>query len=134
MKDECTIKNKNRLIVFQENKSKLTIENKDEVEGSKIIVDGCEITEGLRCDFMYLIKDLELFIELKGQDLEHAIDQLKTTINKLSQNPKTKKKKSFIICTRSPLSSASIQNLQVKFRKHYNSELIIKSTPFKYKI
>lgn len=134
MKEECTIRNNNKLIVFQENKSKLTIENKDEVEGCKIIVDGCEITEGLRCDFIYLIKDLELFIELKGQHLEHAIEQLKATINKLSQNPKTKKKKSFVICTRSPLSSASIQNLQVRFRKHYNSELIIKSTPFKYKI
>jgi hypothetical protein len=83
---------------------------------------------------MYLIKDIEFFIEVKGQDLEHAISQLKTTITKLSQNPKKAKKKSFIICTRSPLSSASIQNLQVKFRKNYNSELIIKSTPYKYKI
>lgn len=134
MKEECTITNKNKLVVFQENRSKLTIENIDEVEGSKIIVDGCEITEGLRCDFMYLIKDIEFFIEVKGQDLEHAISQLKTTITKLSQNPKKTKKKSFIICTRSPLSSASIQNLQVKFRKNYNSELIIKSTPYKYKI
>jgi hypothetical protein len=134
MKEECTITNKNKLVVFQENRSKLTIENIDEVEGSKIIVDGCEITEGLRCDFMYLIKDIEFFIEVKGQDLEHAISQLKTTITKLSQNPKKAKKKSFIICTRSPLSSASIQNLQVKFRKNYNSELIIKSTPYKYKI
>lgn len=134
MKEECTITNKNKLVVFQENRSKLIIENIDEVEGSKIIVDGCEITEGLRCDFMYLIKDIEFFIEVKGQHLDHAISQLKTTINKLSQNPKKAKKKSFIICTRSPLSSASIQNLQVKFRKNYNSELIIKSTPHKYKI
>lgn len=134
MKEECTIINKNKLVVFQENKSKLIIENKDEVEGSKIIVDGCEITQGLRCDFMYLIKDTEFYIELKGQDLEHAIIQIKSTISKLSENPKKTKKKSFIICTRSPLSSASIQNLQVKFRKHYNSELIIKSTPYKFKI
>ena len=97
MKEECTITNKNKLIVFQENRSKLTIENIDEVEGSKIIVDGCEITEGLRCDFMYLIKGIEFFIEVKGQDLEHAISQLKTTISKLSENPKKSKKKSFII-------------------------------------
>ena len=134
MKKKCTVTNSNKLIVFEEKRSKLTIENEDEVVGSKVIIDGCEITNGLRCDFMYLIKGMELFIELKGQDLNHAIEQLKVTIVKLSQNPQKHKKKSFIICTRSPLNSASIQNLQVKFRKNFNSELIIKSSPFKHKI
>lgn len=134
MKDECIIENNNRYIVFSENRSKLTIENIDRVTGRKVIVDGCEITEGLRCDFMYIIKNSELFIELKGQDLNHAIKQLETTINSLSNDEKNSKKISFIICTRSPLNSASIQNLQVKFRKNYNSKLIIKSSPSKYKI
>ena len=132
MKKACTTKTKNKLIVFQENRSKLTISNKKQEEVEKINVDGREITTGIRCDYLLLTDAFEYFIELKGQDLDHAIEQLKTTISKLSSDPKKGKKKSFIICTRSPLNSASIQNLQFKFRKHFNSELIIKSSPLTY--
>ena len=108
------------------------MQNKDEVKATKIIIDGCQITNGIRCDYMYLIKDSEIYIELKGQDIKHAIEQIETTIKKLSSNLKKQKKKSFIICTRSPLTSTSIQNIQVKFRKNYNSEFIVKSSPHKH--
>lgn len=132
MKDECCITNNNRLVIFEEARSKLIIENKDEVNATKVTVDDCEITEGIRCDYMYLIKDTEIYIELKGQDIKHAIDQLETTIKKLSSNIKTQQKKSFIICARSPLNSASIQNVRVKFRKRYNCDFIVKSSPYKH--
>jgi hypothetical protein len=132
MKEECCITNNNKLVVFEETRSKLIIENIDKVEATKVTVDDCEIKEGVRCDFMYIIKDSEIYIELKGQDIKHAIEQLEATIKKLSTNPKTKKKKSFVICTRSPLSSASIQNVRVKFRKNYNSDFIVKSSPYKH--
>jgi hypothetical protein len=134
MKEECCITNNNKLVVFEETRSKLIIENIDKVEATKVTVDDCEIKEGVRCDFMYIIKDLEIYIELKGQDIKHAIEQLEATIKKLSTNPKTKKKKSFVICTRSPLSSASIQNVRVKFRKNYNSDFIVKSSPYKHQV
>ncbi|WP_434036042.1 hypothetical protein [Formosa sp. 4Alg 33] len=133
MKDSCCDINNNKLVVFEETRSRLVIENIDKVEAIKVTVDGCEITKGIRCDFMYIIKDTEIYIELKGQDIKHAIEQLEATIKKLSSNPKTKKKKSFVICTRSPLSSASIQNVRVKFRKNYNSDFIVKSSPHKHK-
>lgn len=132
MKEECCITNNNKLVVFQQARSKLVIENKDKVNATKVTVDGCEITSGIRCDYMCLIKDSEIYIELKGQDIKHAIEQLETTIKKLSSNIETQKKKSFIICTRSPLTSASIQNVRVKFRKKYNSEFIVKSSPHKH--
>lgn len=132
MKQKCCTTNKNKLVVFQENRSKLTIENSKQVKATKVEVDGCEITSGIRCDFLYLINETELYIELKGQDLEHALEQLEATIKKLSKNPKKLKKKSFIICTRSPLNSASIQNHRVKFKKHFNSDLIVKSSPYKH--
>ena len=133
MKNECCNTNNNKLVIFQEARSKLIVENIDEVQATKVKVDGCEITRGIRCDYLYLIKGIEIFIELKGQDIQHAIEQLETTINKLSANSKNHKKKSFVICTRSPLNSASIQNIQVKFRKKYNSELIVKSSPYKHR-
>lgn len=131
MKAKCTSTNSNKLVVFEENKSKLTIENKHRVEASKIKVDGCQITDGLRCDFLYIINGLEVFIELKGQDLDHALKQIKTTIEQLSNEPKTHPKISFIICTRVPLSSTKIQNLRLKFKRDYSSDLVVQSSPYK---
>jgi hypothetical protein len=90
MKDKCCVTNTNKLVVFEESRSKLVIENKDEVQATKVTVDGCEITTGIRCDYMYLIKDSEIYIELKGQDIKHAVDQLETTIKKLSSSSKEK--------------------------------------------
>ena len=132
MKKKCLTTNNDKLVVFKEKRSKLTIVNRKQVSATKVIVDDCVITSGIRCDFLYIINKTELFIELKGQDLNHALDQLETTIKKLSKDSKKFKKKSFIICTRSPLNSASIQNHRVKFRKNFNSELIVKNSPHKH--
>lgn len=134
MKNKCIKTTNNKLIVFQENRSKLIVSNKFQIETTKVIVDGCELIDGIRCDFMLLAEDLEYFIELKGQHIDHAIKQLIATINKLSINPKEIDKTSFVICTRSPINSASIQNYQVKFKKNFNSKLIVRSSPYKHEI
>lgn len=111
-------------------KSKLTLENTDRIESESIKVDGCEINDkSIRCDFLHIAKNIEFYIELKGQDLEHALNQIRTTISRLSKDVKIYNKKSYIICTRSPLSSTEIQNYKREFKKNYNSELIIKSSP-----
>ncbi len=129
MKD-CRTTSSNTVFVFQEEKSILRLTNKDRVSSTKIKVDGCEITEGIRCDYLHLAKDLEIYIELKGQDLPHAIKQIEQTIALLSSDARKHKKISYIICTRSPMSSTEIQNYDKKFRKKYSSRLIIKSSPY----
>ncbi|WP_332452426.1 hypothetical protein [Chryseobacterium aquaticum] len=126
----CRTTSNRKIFVYQENKSKLTLENLDEVESESVKVDGCEINDkSIRCDFLHIAKDVEFYIELKGQDLKHALEQIKATIKKLSSNKKLFPKRSYIICTRSPLSSTEIQNYKREFKKDYNSELIIKSSP-----
>jgi hypothetical protein len=123
-----------KLFVYQEMRSKLTLENVDSIESTSVRVDGCEINDNsIRCDFMHLAKGIEFYIELKGQDLEHALDQIKSTIIRLSSNIKKGNKISYIICTRSPMSSSEIQNHKLDFRKKFNSKLEIKSSPFKDK-
>lgn len=134
MKPECGIDVKDKIIVFEENRSKLVLLNPLQIKVRKIIVDGCEITVGIRCDYLCLAKDIEHYIELKGQDLDHALKQIERTISLLSTDKKKQLKISFIICTRSPATSASIQNLQTSFRRNYNSYLIIKSSPHEYKL
>lgn len=130
----CRTDSSQKLFTFEEKKSKLTLENVDQVISTKILVDGCEINdETIRCDYMLLAKGIEFYIELKGQDLVHAINQIKATIKRLSADVKSKNKKAYIICTRSPLSSTQIQNIKFDLLKNYNSDLQIKSTPYKDK-
>ena len=128
--ENCRLTSNNRIFTFEEQRSKLTLKNKDEVESIKIHVDGCEITEGLRCDYLHLAKGVEYYIELKGQDLEHAIKQLKQTISLLGNKNTQQERTCYIICTRSPMTSTQIQKYDYEFRKNYNSRLVIKSSPY----
>jgi len=130
MKKECTTRTKQKIITFSEKRSTLILKNTNQIIATCVVVDGCEITSGVRCDHFMLANDVEHYIELKGQDLTHAIDQIISTIKALSINISKQAKISYIICTRSPLNSTAIQNLQVQFRKNYNSRLIIKSSPY----
>lgn len=130
----CRSTSSKKLFVYEEKRSKLTLENVDQVESISIIVDGCEINDSsIRCDFMHIAKDVEYYIELKGQDLKHAIDQLQATILKLSSNPQKHPKVSYVICTRSPMSSSQIQNYKLEFKRKFNSKLQIKSSPYSEK-
>tara|TARA_R100000935_G_C2780916_1_gene141666 strand:- start:188 stop:595 length:408 start_codon:yes stop_codon:yes gene_type:complete len=125
----CQESTKDKIIVFSEKRSKLIVKNDSQKDVLKVTVDGCEITSGIRCDYLMIVNEKEYFIELKGQDVNHAIEQIEETIKSLSSDAKNSEKVSFIICTRSPLASTSIQNFQVKFRKKFRCKLIIKNSP-----
>lgn len=121
-----------KFFIYEENRSKLTLENTDKIESTSIIVDGCEIKgTAIRCDFMHIAKEIEFYIELKGQDIQHAVDQIEATIKRLSTDSKKVQKKTYIICTRSPLSSTKVQAFKYYFKKNYNSDFILKSSPCK---
>jgi hypothetical protein len=128
----CRTISKNKIFKFEEQRSSLTLENKDQVESTRIIVDGCEIDDSdVKCDYLHIAKDVEMYIELKGQDLLHAMKQIERTMKLLSSNFQKQPKVSYIICTRSPLTSTEIQNYDRQFRIKFNSKLIIKSSPHK---
>ena len=129
--ENCRKTSNNKVFAFSENRSSLTLLNKDEVSSISIHVDGCEIHDnGVKCDFLHIAKDIEMYIELKGHDISHAMNQIERTIGLLSADKKKQKKISYIICTRSPLTSTEIQLFDRKFREKFNSKLIIKSSPF----
>ena len=86
----CTECNRNPIINAAENRSKYSLLNPKRREVCKIRVDGCVITQvdGKQCDYLFLACDTSIvfFVELKGSDLSHAIDQINQSIDLLAAN------------------------------------------------
>lgn len=127
----CITKTNNKRIVFSENKSKFEVVNDSESELERHQVDGCLITDGVRCDWKMVEpkSGKEVYIELKGANVEHAVSQIVASIEKLT-NSKAQPKVGYVICTRSPLSSSAIQGLVKKVRQSHNLTLRVKKTVF----
>ena len=117
-------------IVLQENKSKITFLNTNQDEILIIKVDGCVIDDDktLRCDYaMIPCDEVEIYVELKGSDVSHAVKQIESTISLLSDNAQKIKKLCFVVSTRVPRQTTSIQQLQSQFKKKFNASLRIKN-------
>lgn len=122
-------------IVLQENKSKITFLNPNQDKILIIKVDGCVISdnETLRCDYALMPSDeVEIYVELKGSDIVHAVAQLESTIRLLSDNPQKIKKLCFVVSTRVPRQTTSIQQLQSQFKKKFNANFRVKNIQDEY--
>jgi hypothetical protein len=120
----CQTKTKDPLIPLREPKtrSQLVISNPGRKEVMVIKVDGCEIADNStpRCDFAIdMHSDLEIYVELKGSDVKHAIEQLESTISIISSNPQSARKLCIIVSTRVPRQGTNVQALQRKFMLRY---------------
>ena len=143
--DKCQEKISYSKILLEEKRSQITFDNPDGIAVIKVAVDGCVISKddpSLRCDYVLLIPKrgnpkevyIEIYVELKGCGVNHAVDQIKATIKRLSTNPAKLIKLCFIISTRVPKQGTDIQKLQVQFRKDFNSSLRVKNTPDTYNL
>lgn len=134
---KCIACKSDQYIKFEENKSKVTFQNPSRKEYECIKVDGCAITDGVRCD--YLLRrseeELEYFIELKGCDVGHAIDQLRASIKQLSSDAAKKAKTAFVISTKPyPLTNTTVQLAIKEFKTKFNASLVVKRTPYIHKL
>ena len=91
------------LIVFKEKKAKITFQNTARKEYQRITVDGCVIKEGNKCDFLLVSNEHgdQYFVELKGEDVNKAIVQLETTIEKLMDRRDHLIYKAFVVSSNS---------------------------------
>lgn len=133
-KPKCTIETTDKLLVLEENKRKCVFSNPDSQALLKVIIDGCQITEGKRCDFLVLdSQNNEYFVELKGKDIPHAIEQLESTIKQLSSEAKTQKT-AIIVASRYPSNDTSMQRAKALFKKKYKVDLIAKNIKLEIQI
>ena len=72
-----------KIEVVKENKSKFQLNNPEQNKLCVIRVDGCLIQDGKKCDYLILECDVQkaFFVELKGKDILHAIDQIESSID-----------------------------------------------------
>lgn len=107
-------------------RSRFRLKNPKKVSVRIIEVDGCAITEGVRCDYLLVLPTgQELYVELKGSNVKHAVEQIARSIDMLTCTSIVKL--CFIASTKCPISSTQIQVLKKKFRKKYNAKLTIKN-------
>lgn len=129
----CEKEKTDKQIVLQETKSKITFLNPNSIKVRKIRVDGCVIqdNESLRCDYLLILsldnQEIEIYVELKGSDVKHAVEQLESTIKTLSDNFQKKKKLCFVVSTRVPRQGTDIQGIQTRFKKNFNASFRVKS-------
>jgi hypothetical protein len=116
-------------IKFEENGRKIIFQNPNRSSYKTVQVDGCAITTGVRCDKLLTSYDehSEYFVELKGCDVKHAIEQLEKTIALIGEFADNRH--SYIICTKvAPAMSTTIQNAKSSFKRRYHSELIVRES------
>lgn len=110
------------------NRSKFRLHNPKRASIKVVTVDDCVVKEGIRCDYLLILSDgQELYIELKGSDVKHAVEQIARSIDLLDCDCRSVAKLCFISSTRCPIASTEIQNLKKKFKQKYKAQLSIKS-------
>jgi hypothetical protein len=123
---ECsTFRQHRKLALSGKKTTTLYLLNPDERIVEQIEVDGCAIMDGIRCDWLVRLNDAtskeEIYVELKGSDVRHAVEQLRATIVKLSADRAKFPKRCFVVFTRNPLTGTDVQQLKLQFRKTFNS-------------
>lgn len=118
--DICVRRVADSNIVFCEKKARIVFLNPSRKAYDRITVDGCVITEGNKCD--YLLKSCEYddqyFVELKGEDLNHAVAQLESSFEKLLDNRNEVRKKAFVVSSNSGMRiNTHRQLIEKRFKK-----------------
>lgn len=124
----CIADTNNSIEKFEENRSALKIHNKNRIKLSRRKVDGCLISDGIKCDWLLVDEKskTEIYIELKGCDVAHAVKQICKTVELLSD--KAEKKWGYVICTRSPMSATEIQRATKSVAKSHGLFLRVRKT------
>ncbi|WP_174783731.1 hypothetical protein [Dolichospermum sp. UHCC 0259] len=105
------------------NKQEYRVTNENGKEICKIKVDGCLIKDGERCDYLILSCEDKsaFFVELKGHDLQKAIAQIDSSINKLMNDIKEFKIYARIVLNRTPSPDIN-SSIEIKLKKRLKQQ------------
>lgn len=123
-------------ISVSENGKRYLLATNGKKESVVYAVDGNIVKEGLKCDKLVLIKHsskdvkpeqwTEAFVELKGVDTNHAINQLRQTLKKaIFKHSSNTDIRARIVAQSFPSnkSNPTMEKAKQEFRKDYNCDL-----------
>lgn len=133
--EEC----QDKILSVSENKKRFVIQNPNQLRVKKVTVDGCLFKDEdiLRCDYLFEIDNpmkIVKYVELKGKDINHAYNQLCSTMNHMKRQHADRSKYCYIVAQRFPRSGPSSQLMKVKMKRAYNALLEIKTHTHTVKI
>jgi hypothetical protein len=122
-------------IVCEERRSKITFHNAGKTTAAKIRIDGCVIKDNnvKKCDYLLLCAEIKkaVFIELKGNKVMTAIEQLAATLeNEAIKKPLVPyEKRAYAVVTQFsvPRIRTLIQNEQVRFKQRNCALRVVES-------
>lgn len=137
----CTTTNNNKIIVAEANKKELRIKNSQSKTVHKIIIDNCVIVDTrLRCDYLIEVEkntkiNQAIYLELKGKEVKHAIEQIKSTLIFCKTRHSGIKKECYVICSAVPRGANTyIQIANVEFKNKFNASLKIRENSHEIEI
>lgn len=130
MIEQCNDVVSHKIISRSENNRTFKINNPSQLSVNVVTVDGCYIQNGTKCDYLFevLQKDVVLqafYVELKGKDIFHAIEQLENTIKHCKTLHQNIQKEAYIVASRIPKANTSSQNIKKKFKTKNKIQLFI---------
>ena len=116
--------------VLEEERSKFILVYPSTTAVKRIKVDEHLPAAVPQCDYVLVLPTQALYVELKGSDVEHAVEQLKSTMTKLEVAMATKL--FFIIHHHCPLPATKIQQMKSRFLKQTGHLLKVHKSPHTY--
>lgn len=124
--EACIRETTDSQIKFEENRRKVIFQNPQRRAYKCVDVDGCTIRDGIKCDKLLLSagEHEERYVELKGTDVMHAIDQLEETIKRLGEYDDDRH--AYVVSTNVAPAIDTKRQAKIKyFKEKYHSELKI---------
>lgn len=119
----CTIFHKGPKVPIADSGKTVRIISRSGVYVSK--ADGCIYRQKIACDFVATeISSGDVFIELKGSDVDHAVRQIDATLEDWRQKGWSGRVFSgLVVCTRYPRQDTKIQRMRSRFARRYGAAL-----------
>ena len=125
---KCSEDIKKKIIAVSENTRKFEIRNDNSRSVNKVRVDGCLIDDNReRCDYLFEIDKLVIYVELKGSDIQKAYNQLIATIGYCKHRHDKIAKECYIVASRVPRAGTDIQTLKKKMANTHKIQLFVKT-------
>lgn len=106
-----------KILTASEQGRKYTLEISDSQKTALFDIDGYIVTQGQKCDKLVLVDRCrnagdenwcEIFVELKGKDVAHAIEQIRATLkNPMFRHPSNKTVKARIVAASFPSNKSN---------------------------